>query len=209
MTTLAAPVVVAAEPIGVQAPRQPGKFLLRQKNKTFLPRVLGNRVGSVRRVSERRLHFHNVFSLSGPQPFDLGLYRSGSSRRACVRSPRNLSSLLQHPPADVGAHHGRADTSYWSLRIAAGASCSNCPPGVSRHRAVRTIGACLCRCDRRNGCNRGPRRERSTVTVARRPAPQRVQQGLTWRRLPAGWRPELKRRSAATSGRPAARARQR
>ena len=31
--------------------------------------------------------FHNVFSLSGPQPFDLGLYRAGESRQRTFTSP--------------------------------------------------------------------------------------------------------------------------
>ena len=84
---VAAPVVVYAEPIGVQAPRQPGKFLLRQKNKTFLPRVLGVPVGSVVEFPNDDSIFHNVFSLSSPQPFDLGLYRSGDSKARTFDRP--------------------------------------------------------------------------------------------------------------------------
>jgi plastocyanin len=71
--------LVYAEPLGVQAPRQPGKFVLRQKNKTFLPRVMGVPAGSLVQFPNDDMIFHNVFSLSGPQPFDLGLYRSGES----------------------------------------------------------------------------------------------------------------------------------
>ncbi len=77
--TIAATVVVYAEPIGVPAPRQPGRFTLRQKNKTFVPRVLGVPTGSSVEFPNEDMIFHNVFSLSGPQPFDLGLYRSGQS----------------------------------------------------------------------------------------------------------------------------------
>ena len=75
----AATAIVYAEPIGVAAPRQPGKFSLRQKNKTFLPRVLGVPAGSSIDFPNDDRIFHNVFSLSGPQPFDLGLYRTGQS----------------------------------------------------------------------------------------------------------------------------------
>lgn len=74
-----ATILVYAEPLGVQAPRQPGKFVLRQKNKTFLPRVMGVPAGSLVQFPNDDMIFHNVFSLSGPQPFDLGLYRSGES----------------------------------------------------------------------------------------------------------------------------------
>lgn len=76
---VAAAAVVYAEPIDAPAPKQPGKFTLRQKNKTFLPRVLGIPAGSAVVFPNDDAIFHNVFSLSGPQPFDLGLYRSGES----------------------------------------------------------------------------------------------------------------------------------
>jgi plastocyanin len=74
-----ATVIVYAEPVGVEAPRQAGKFVLRQKNKTFLPRVLGVPAGSSVQFPNDDLIFHNVFSMSGPQPFDLGLYRTGEA----------------------------------------------------------------------------------------------------------------------------------
>ena len=79
--------IVYAEPIDVQAPRQPGRYSLRQKNKTFLPRVLGVPVGSLVDFPNDDLIFHNVFSLSPPQPFDLGLYRSGQSPSRTFTQP--------------------------------------------------------------------------------------------------------------------------
>ena len=79
--------IVYAEPIDVQAPRQPGRFTLRQKAKTFLPRVLGVPVGSSVDFPNDDTIFHNVFSLSGPQPFDLGLYRSGETPSRAFAQP--------------------------------------------------------------------------------------------------------------------------
>jgi plastocyanin len=79
--------IVYAEPIGVPAARQPGKFSLRQKNKTFLPRVLGVPTGSSVDFPNDDRIFHNVFSLSGPQPFDLGLYRTGQSPSRTFAQP--------------------------------------------------------------------------------------------------------------------------
>lgn len=79
--------LVYAEPIGASAPRQPGKFTLRQKNKTFLPRLLGVPVGSTVTFPNDDLIFHNVFSLSGPQPFDLGLYRTGEAPARTFTQP--------------------------------------------------------------------------------------------------------------------------
>ncbi len=79
--------VVYAEPIDAAPPRQAGRFTVRQKNKTFTPRLLGVPVGSSVEFPNDDNIFHNVFSLSGPQPFDLGLYRSGQSQsRTFVQS---------------------------------------------------------------------------------------------------------------------------
>jgi plastocyanin len=72
--------VVYAEPMDVAAPRGSGRFTLRQKNKTFQPSVLAIPVGSTVEFPNEDPIFHNVFSLAGPQPFDLGLYRAGASR---------------------------------------------------------------------------------------------------------------------------------
>jgi plastocyanin len=83
----AATAVVYAEPIAVQASKQPGRFTLRQKNKTFIPRVLGIPAGSSVEFPNDDTIFHNVFSLSGPEPFDLGLYRSGESPKRTFAQP--------------------------------------------------------------------------------------------------------------------------
>ena len=72
--------VVYAEPIDAAAARAPRRFTLAQKNKTFQPRVLAVPVGSTVDFPNNDGIFHNVFSLSGPQPFDLGLYRAGETR---------------------------------------------------------------------------------------------------------------------------------
>jgi plastocyanin len=72
--------LVYAERMDGAAPRQAGRFTLRQKNKTFTPRLLGVPVGASVDFPNDDTIFHNVFSLSGPQPFDLGQYRSGESQ---------------------------------------------------------------------------------------------------------------------------------
>lgn len=72
--------VVYAEPLEQAAPRQPQRIVLGQKNKTFQPRVIAVPAGSTVDFPNNDQIFHNVFSLSVPQPFDLGLYRAGESR---------------------------------------------------------------------------------------------------------------------------------
>ena len=76
----AATAVVYAEPLDQPAPTRPGTFAVAQKNKSFAPRVLGVPSGSSISFPNEDGIFHNVFSLSAPQPFDLGLYRAGESK---------------------------------------------------------------------------------------------------------------------------------
>ena len=72
--------VVYAEPTESAPSRAPRRFTLTQKNKTFQPRVLAVPLGSTVDFPNNDSIYHNVFSLSGPQPFDLGLYRAGETR---------------------------------------------------------------------------------------------------------------------------------
>ena len=72
--------VIYAEPLDQAPPRQPQRVVLGQKNKTFQPRVIAVPAGSTVDFPNNDQIFHNVFSLSVPQPFDLGLYRAGESR---------------------------------------------------------------------------------------------------------------------------------
>jgi plastocyanin len=83
----AATPVVYAEPLDQSAPRQPQKVVLGQKNKTFQPRGVAVPVGSTVEFPNNDQIFHNVFSLSLPQPFDLGLYRAGESRTRTFTQP--------------------------------------------------------------------------------------------------------------------------
>lgn len=78
--------IVYAEPLG-GPPVRPGTYTLSQRNKTFAPRVLPVPVGSTVRFPNDDLIFHNVFSLSRPNPFDLGLYRAGTSQSRVFRTP--------------------------------------------------------------------------------------------------------------------------
>jgi plastocyanin len=80
-------VVVYAEPVDAPAARAARKVTLSQKNKTFQPRVLAVPAGSSVDFPNNDGIFHNVFSLSGPQPFDLGLYRAGETRQRTFTSP--------------------------------------------------------------------------------------------------------------------------
>ena len=79
--------IVYATPVTGAAPARPGRFTITQKEKTFLPRVLVVPVGSTVDFPNADPIFHNVFSLSTPGPFDLGLYRAGASKSRVFAEP--------------------------------------------------------------------------------------------------------------------------
>jgi plastocyanin len=85
--TAAVAAVVYAEPLDARPAIRAGTFTVAQKNKSFVPRVLGAPVGSTITFPNADSIFHNVFSLSQPQPFDLGLYRSGASETRTFSEP--------------------------------------------------------------------------------------------------------------------------
>ncbi len=61
-------------------PRPAKGKLIVQKDKTFVPRVLPVPVGTAVGFRNDDAIFHNVFSLSRPNDFDLGLYKAGLSK---------------------------------------------------------------------------------------------------------------------------------
>jgi plastocyanin len=79
--------VVYAEPLDAPAPRRAGRISLTQRNKSFLPPVAAAQAGSTVEFPNQDTIFHNVFSLSGPEPFDLGLYRAGATKSWTFRQP--------------------------------------------------------------------------------------------------------------------------
>jgi plastocyanin len=79
--------IVYAEPMDAAPPRRPGRFTMQQREKGFRPHVLAVPVGSTVEFPNEDPIFHNVFSLAGPEPFDLGLYRGGDSRTRTFTAP--------------------------------------------------------------------------------------------------------------------------
>jgi plastocyanin len=77
----AAQAVVYAEPLDRAAPAAPGAAAIQHKNKTFLPHVIAVPAGSTIAFPNDDVIFHNAFSLSPPEPFDMGLYRAGESKQ--------------------------------------------------------------------------------------------------------------------------------
>jgi plastocyanin len=79
--------IVYATPLDGPSPSRPVRATLVQNDKTFRPPVLVVPVGSTVEFPNQDAIFHNVFSLSAPAPFDLGLYRAGASKTRVFSQP--------------------------------------------------------------------------------------------------------------------------
>jgi plastocyanin len=73
-------VYVYAEPISEQSTPAPGHYRIVQKDKRFIPALVVIPAGSRVDFPNLDIIFHNVFSLTRPHAFDLGLYRAGASK---------------------------------------------------------------------------------------------------------------------------------
>lgn len=72
---------------GKYAKRTPKQRVIEQRGKEFAPHVMAVPVGSTVAFPNYDAIYHNVFSLSKPKSFDLGMYKSGESRDVKVDKP--------------------------------------------------------------------------------------------------------------------------
>jgi hemoglobin len=72
---------------GPAARRTPKARVVEQRGKTFAPHLLAVPVGSTVAFPNFDTVYHNVFSLSQPQRFDLGLYKAGDMREVVFDKP--------------------------------------------------------------------------------------------------------------------------
>ena len=131
----AALAVVYAEPIDSAAPRSPRRVVLGQKNKTFQPRVLAIPLGSTVDFPNNDGIYHNVFSLSGSQPFDLGLYRAGDTRSRTFTAPGVYRVFCNIHP-QMSALVVVAPTAFVTTAAADGRYTLELPPGRFRVTAL-------------------------------------------------------------------------
>ena len=72
---------------GAAKKRQPKQRVIEQRNKEFAPHVTAVPVGSTVSFPNYDTIFHNVFSISKPKAFDLGMYKSGETREIKIDKP--------------------------------------------------------------------------------------------------------------------------
>ena len=118
--------IVYAEPVDRPAPARPATPRLLQRDKTFIPAVIVVPVGSTVDFPNQDDIFHNVFSLSAPAPFDLGLYRAGATKKRTFAQPGTYRVFCNiHPqmtafivvvPTPYVATVGEDGRTHWSCR---------------------------------------------------------------------------------------------
>lgn len=100
-----------------------------QANKVFSPRVLPVTVGSKVDFRNQDDIYHNVFSLSRPNDFDAGLYKSGESYSRTFNKPGPVQ-LLCNIHSSMIAYVVVLDTPYYGQADASGSfSIKGVPPG--------------------------------------------------------------------------------
>ena len=85
-------------------PAPPGlEVAIVQRDRTFTPDLLVVAVGTTVEFPNRDSVFHNIFSLSKPQPFDLKLYGPGESRAQLLAQP-GLVKIYCNIHPEMAAH---------------------------------------------------------------------------------------------------------
>jgi len=133
--TTPAQAVVYAEPLDRPAPAAPGKGTLQHRNKTFLPHVIAVPAGSMVAFPNDDPIFHNAFSLSPPEPFDMGLYRAGASKQRAFGKPGAYHVFCNIHP-QMAAFLVVAPTPYVTVAGQDGAWRLDVPPGKYRVTAI-------------------------------------------------------------------------
>jgi plastocyanin len=83
----AGPIVVYLEPVSAPAPKPPAGVEIRQHLARFEPGFTVVPVGAPVRMPNQDTIFHNVFSYSRPNDFDLGMYGAGDARTVRFEHP--------------------------------------------------------------------------------------------------------------------------
>jgi plastocyanin len=89
--------VVYVEHVPGAEPKK-GKLVNTQKNSSFTPEVMVVRAGTTVDFLNEDKIYHNVFSLTPGNAFDLGLYRGGTSKATTLQEPGEVDVFCNiHP----------------------------------------------------------------------------------------------------------------
>jgi plastocyanin len=101
-----------------------------QKDKRFVPHVLAVPLGATVEFRNDDEFFHNVFSLTKPNDFDLGLYKAGDEKREQVFASPGPVHLLCNIHSSMNGWLYVSDSPWFSQADGAGKfTVKNVPPG--------------------------------------------------------------------------------
>jgi plastocyanin len=128
------------------APAAPETITLEQRNSHFEPELAVVPVGSTVEFPNGDPIFHNVFSLSGSQPFDLGFYPKGQSRSVKFDRP-GVVQVYCHIHANMYAAIVVTDSPWYGRPSGDGTvTLRGVPPGRYKAEAWHKI-AGLCKAE--------------------------------------------------------------
>lgn len=127
--------VIYAEPLDRAAPAAPAKAAIQHRNKTFLPHVVAIPAGSAVTFPNDDAIFHNAFSLSQAEPFDMGLYRGGDTKQRVFGKPGVYHVFCNIHP-QMAAFLVVAPTPYVTVAAADGSWRLDLPAGKYRVTAL-------------------------------------------------------------------------
>ena len=117
------------------------------KNKQFTPQAIGIPVGATVDFPNQDPIFHNIFSVSTPNQFDLGLYKGGDSRKHAFDSPGVVKVFCNVHP-QMTATIVVVPTSFMVLTDKSGNfSFSDVPPGIYEIKAYADEGQAVQKID--------------------------------------------------------------
>lgn len=98
------PLIIALQPLGTSAPPAPGgqRAIMDQRNEQFTPRALAVQAGTTVDFVNSDEFYHNVFSLSALQKFNLGRYRKGVARSVVFEKPGLVKLFCEIHPRMIG-----------------------------------------------------------------------------------------------------------
>ncbi len=114
---------------GVAAPARPGAFEIAINDKEFVPRVVVVPLGSAVRFPNHDPFNHNVFSVSEPNQFDLGLYGRGEAKGYTFTSPGLVRVFCNIHPRMVAFVQVMRARSFTQPAADGSFTIDNVPPG--------------------------------------------------------------------------------
>jgi plastocyanin len=135
-------VVVYLDPVSQTVSRASTskQFQMSTKNKQFLPRVLAVPSGAGVQFPNYDSIFHNIFSVSAPNQFDLGLYKGGASKTHIFRQP-GLVKVFCNVHPQMSATIVVASSPYYTIADKSGRfSLGDIPNGTFHLRAYAEEG---------------------------------------------------------------------